>query len=72
MNWKSRKIWRLKNITQQAFTYSKSTIETLERLWNKVSNKTLERRQLHTYFTPSSSVSIVIKFEQVKVNWVGN
>ena len=69
-------IWVLNQLT---FTCSKSKIETLK-VWDmfKIMNKNARTisvtyfrgfyRQLWTYFTPFSSVSIV-DFEQVSVKW---
>ena len=61
-----------RNLFQVTFTCSKSTTETLEKLWNmfKVNNKNTRMTSL-TYFTTFSSVSVV-DFEQVNVSWVLN
>ena len=68
------------NNTQLTFICSKSTIQTIKKMWNifKVNNKNTRATtmndvvlmfSLKTYFIPFSIVSIVV-FKQVSVSWV--
>ena len=61
--------------TQLTFTFSKSTVETLEKRLKYVPNSQLKHQNdvyivnfEHDYIIPFSSVSIV-DFEQVNVSW---